>query len=135
MRTYTITKLEPHTDYEFCIAYEHHEEVNKLNCMNIETQSQMFVMHGIHRFSNMTVLIALSSTVTVILAVCLALVLIKRYRRRKAYKEPEGNASTRVNYKVDTMSQIPLDNLYNPPSTPICTSRTSLIGSATHSTA
>ena len=128
MRTYTITNLKPQTMYEFCIAYEHKEEQVKLNCMDIKTKSQMFVASGIKTLGNMTIIVALTITCTFIFVLCIGTIFVRRYRKRKLYEEPEG--TNQVNQKVGTMSQIPLDNLYNPPSTPLCTSRTSLINSS-----
>ncbi len=130
MRTYTITHLKPETKYEFCIAYKHLDELVKLNCMDIKTKHQMYVMPGSKTLSKVTVVTALCATLAGIFFLCMSIALIKRYQRRKSYKEPEGTNTVvgNSNYKVGTMSQIPLDNLYNPPSTPICTSRTSLIG-------
>ena len=135
MRTYTITNLRPQTLYEFCIAYEHMEELVKLNCIYIETKHNMFVMEGIKTLGNMAIVIALTVTSSVIMFFCVGVVLVKRYRRRKAYKEPEGlniaaSTSATPSAKMGTMSHIPLDNLYHPPSTPICTSRTSLIANS-----
>ena len=147
MRTYTITNLTPETMYEFCIAYEHNDDIVKLNCLNIETKHQMVVVPRLTTLGNMSVLVALCTTITVILLTCMGIVLIRRWRRRKAYKEPGGinsftlsGASRGINAgagpgpgniedgkKVENLSQIPLDNLYRPPSTPLCTSRTSLI--------
>ena len=142
MRAYTITNLLPQTVYEFCIAYEHMEQVVKLHCIDIETKHRMYVMEGIKTLGNMTIVVALTVTLSAIVFFCLGITAVKRYRRRKAYKEPEGsnlsqphhsglgrhNGAPNGNPKVGHMSQIPLDNLYHPPSTPICTSRTSLIG-------
>ena len=59
---------------------------------------------------------------------------VRMRRRRKSYEEPEVAGSGRDGKfsfrKVDRLSQIPLDNIYHPISTPISTSRTSLVGSA-----
>ena len=116
-------------DFGYLIG-NHLDEIVKLNCIDIKTKHQMYVMQGIKTLGKMTVVVALCTTLAVIFFLCVMTVLMKRYCRRKAYKEPDGNGMVTTNasnYKVGTMSQIPLDNLYNPPSTPICTSRTSLI--------
>lgn len=127
MRTYTITNLKPKTTYEFCIAYQHNNEIVKLNCLNIKTKRDMYVMQGIKTVGHTTILLVISSTFIFLFLLCLSISLVRRHLRRKAYKEPEGVNICPPNQRVGTMSQIPLDNLYNPPSTPICTSRTSLI--------
>ena len=145
MRTYTITNLTPETMYEFCIAIDHKGDIAKLNCLNIKTKHQMVIVPRLTTLGNMSVLIALCTTIAFMLLSCMAIVLIRRWRRRKAYKEPDGINSFTLSgtsrgmnagagpsgiddgKKVDSLSQIPLDNLYRPPSTPLCTSRTSLI--------
>jgi Leucine-rich repeat (LRR) protein len=125
MRTYTIIKLKPKTTYEFCIAYEHDSELVHINCCNITTRRPDFNMDGIKHFSSMAIIIGLTTTVAVVMVLCFSIAAIRKYRKRKQYKEPEG-----ANYKVDNMSQIPLDNIYHPPSTPLCSSTTSLISSS-----
>ena len=127
MRTYTITNLKPLTSYEFCIAYQHNNEIVKLNCLDIKTKQNMYAMQGVRTVGNTTILLVVSSSFVLLFLLCLSISLVKRYLRRKAYKEPEGVNISPPDQRVGTMSQIPLDNLYNPPSTPICTSRTSLI--------
>lgn len=130
MRAYTITNLLPETTYEFCIAYEHMEQVVKLHCIDLTTKHRMYVMAGIKTVGNMAVVIPVTVTLSFIVLFCVGVTAMKRWRRRKAYKEPEGvTINTHAGApKMGNMSQIPLDNLYHPPSTPICTSRTSLIG-------
>ena len=127
MRTYTITNLKPQTLYEFCIAYEHKQHVVKLHCLNIRTKHAMYAMQGIHSMGPMSVLISLVTTIIFIIFVCLSVFFLKRYLRRKSYQQPDGGSVPATEQKVQHMSQIPLDNLYNPPCTPLCTSRTSLI--------
>lgn len=128
MRTYTITNLQPHTAYEFCMAYEHRQEVVKLHCVQLRTKHAMYSLKGIHTLGSSAILIALSTTAAFITTVCLTVFFLKRYMRRRAYKEPEGAPVEPSLQQLERMSQIPLDNLYNPPSTPLCSSRTSLIG-------
>ena len=123
MRTYTVTRLKPQTTYEFCIAYKHQDEVHKISCVDIQTKQKAFIIEGITNIGSVTVVVAVLSALAVLTATCIALAILRRYKKRKAYKEPEG-----VNYQVGTLSHIPLDNLYHPPSTPLCSSRTSLIG-------
>ncbi|XP_064632065.1 leucine-rich repeat neuronal protein 1-like [Lineus longissimus] len=125
MRTYTIPNLKPKTTYEFCIAYEHDSELVHINCCNITTRNTNFMMDGIKNFSSMAIIIGLTTTIAVVMVLCFSIAAIRKYSKRKQYKEPEG-----ANYKVDNMSQIPLDNIYNPPSTPLCSSTTSLISSS-----
>ncbi|CAH1784817.1 unnamed protein product [Owenia fusiformis] len=125
MRTYTVTDLIPNTLYQFCISFDNLGDKEILNCADIQTKQQMYIYRGIQKYNNMAVIAALTVTISTILSVCLGAVILRRYRMRKNYKEPEG-----TNYKVESMSNIPLDNIYHPPSTPLCTSRTSLISNA-----
>lgn len=127
MRQYAITNLKPATFYEFCIAYQNKADFVKLNCMTVQTMQRSYRMAGIHTFGSMSLVIAVMSAFAFIVFFCMGIALLKRYFRRKAYKEPEGPIRPTTPKKLETMSHIPLDNLYAPPSTPICSSRTSLI--------
>jgi hypothetical protein len=127
MRTYTITNLHPHTVYEFCIAYRHEKTYQKLNCMDIQTKRHYFMMTGIRSMGNLSIFIALVIIASLVCFLCLATVAIKKYKRRKSYQEPDGENVPR---KVEGLSQIPLDNIYHPPSTPLCASTVSLIPSS-----
>ncbi len=149
MRTYTITNLKPETMYEFCIALDHAAEIIKLNCINIKTKHQMLMVPVMTPLSNYSVVIALSTTVGFMVLTCVGVIVLRKWRRRKSYCDP-GGANTRTlgsgggdigpstsgpsnieeAKRVDNLSQIPLDNLYNLPSTPLCTSKTSLIGNS-----
>ena len=146
MRTYTITNLAPETMYEFCIALEHTGEITKLNCMNVKTKHEMILTPKMKRLSNKSILIALSMTVGFMVLTCFSITLIRKWSRRKSYSEPGGVNSRSLGgaargirggingttvdetKKVENLSQIPLDDLYHPPSTPLYTSKTSLIG-------
>ena len=132
MRTYTITNLHPNTMYEFCIAYDHMRTVYKLHCINIRTKHYMTEKHGIHTFSSSSVFLALAVVVSFTALICVGGHFIKRYIRRKPYKEPDGHIITETpganptsvhgERMVNKMSHIPLDNLYDPPSTDLSTS-------------
>ncbi|XP_074644226.1 leucine-rich repeat neuronal protein 1-like [Tubulanus polymorphus] len=123
MRTYTIMNLKSVTDYEFCIAYEHEGELHTINCRVIQTLDDKFANTGIRHFSSIAIIIGLITTIAVVLIVCMAVAAIRRWHKRKSYADPDGPTDN----KVENMSQIPLDNIYPPPSTPICGSTTSLI--------
>ncbi len=141
MRGYTIENLLPETTYEFCIAYQHDGDIVKLNCRNITTKDKGFMLRGIKTSGTLTVLIALCVTCSSVILLCILMAVVRRYKRRKPYSEPPGFAETdsaagaghshgerqKINYHVRSLSQIPLDNLYSPPSTSLCTSQTSLI--------
>ena len=130
MRTYTIMNLKPKTTYKFCIAYEHMSDIVYINCRNITTRRSNYMLRGITHYSSVAIIVGLITTVAVVVFLCLAITAVKNYRKRKHYKEPDSSSSNAprvVNPKVENMSQIPLDNIYNPPSTPIYSSTTSLI--------
>lgn len=127
MRTYTITNLKPHTVYEFCIAFRHQDAYQKLNCVDIQTKHQMFLMTGIRTMGNLSIFIAIVIITCMMCFLCAATMIIKKCIRRKSYQEPEG---ANVPAKVGNLSQIPLDNIYHPPSTPLFASTTSLIPSS-----
>ena len=135
MRKYTITNLRPFTVYEFCIAYQHREESVKLNCMDVKTKHELFMMEGLKTVNSLTVLIALSVATCLALIICLLTVAIRRYNRRKQYDEAEGfnicSKGGSSGKTVGNISQIPLDNLYKLNSTQLCSSTTSLISSTT----
>ena len=140
MRAYTFGNLKPQTTYQFCIAYRHKEETVKLSCIDVTTKHSTMVSRGITGFSRFSVAIGFACLVASGMLLCFLTLLVRRHRRRKSYKEPAGinvsagpgtsQAPHPVQQKVSTMSQIPLDNLYNPPSTPLCTSQTCLITSS-----
>ena len=136
MRSYTITNLEPQTLFEFCLGYDHSDRTVKVSCMDIQTKHQLYVMEGMKSVNNLTVVIGISAAASFLLFICVLSVFIKKYRQRKHYKEPEGlnlpgPATVSTSQAGSShMSQIPLDNLYKPPSTPLCTSTTSLISSS-----
>lgn len=139
MREYTVSNLKPETTYEFCIAYQHGTETTTLDCMQITTKHQSSIDDGITTIKKTTVGLAFGVVIMSLVLLCVTVALVKRYRRRKSYQEPSGknemipqaSSSKTVNFKVGHMSQIPLDNLYHPPSTPLYTSRTNLIGGGT----
>ena len=129
MRSYTITNLKPMTMYEFCIGLDiiHKSGVVVLHCIRVRTQNQAFLKRGIENYSSLAIIVVMCTAVICIFMICLCVVLVKRHKRRHSYKEPEVGPP---DGRVATMSQIPLDNLYQPPSTPLYTSKTSLIPKA-----
>ena len=153
IRTYTLNNLKPDTFYEFCITYQYAHEMVKLNCLAIKTKDALYMMRGVRTISKLTILLALCLTSLGVILICVLMVIVRRYQRRKSYQEPGGGTPvtgpqplgnghqtsvTRYqhrhnndSHKVSQISNIPLDNLYNPPTTPLCTSTTSLISTST----
>ena len=129
MRTYTVSNLQPNTVYQFCIAYKERNHLIQLNCINISTRNKSYSLHGIYNIkNNMSITIGLSTALALLLTLCLVGFVFHRHHRRKSYHEP--TSSPNISSKVEGMSSIPLESLYHPASTPLCTSRTSLIRSS-----
>lgn len=136
MRKYTVSGLQPGTSYEFCMSYMVSKaavsaddgERPLLGCSRFSTRSDR-PEDGIRRLPVIkAALIVLSSTVAVVVVLCIGVRTLGRHRQRKAYLTPVGGGGVDQYMKVGAVSQIPLDNILHPPSTPIATSRTSLVG-------
>lgn len=129
MRKYTVNGLQPGTTYEFCMTYiastwrGRGDDNPLLGCTRLSTRSDKLV-DGIRRLPIKAALIVVAATVVVVV-LCIGVRTVCRQRQRKAYQTPVGVDQYR---KVGAVSQIPLDNILHPPSTPIATSRTSLVG-------
>lgn len=124
MRAYTITNLRPHTSYQFCIASKYERQYQMLSCVSIQTKPRLFGMAGLRSMGNLSILITLAICCAIIGFLCLSAFVIRRYRRQKLYKEPKG---INVAHRLEEISEIPLEDLLHPPSTSLCSSRTSLI--------
>ena len=159
MRKQSVNGLHPGTVYEFCMAYQPEsgraarsrptaddDDLIRISCVNITTRLTPMLADyhdGIHSGSPtaLTAFVSVVLVVTGVVLLCVLATVVKRYRRRKYYDEPNGNGTVETalgrramgslssdKIKVDVLSQIPLDNLYHPACTPITTSRTSLVG-------
>ncbi|OWF55600.1 leucine-rich repeat neuronal protein 1-like [Mizuhopecten yessoensis] len=117
---YTFTNLKPLTMYEFCIVYVYDTEQYTVDCVNVTTTQPGELPMGITRIDKR---IIIGSCAVILLAIALGCVIAvaRRFRRHKEYLEPTSHE------KSEAMAHIPLDNFYNPPTTPLCSSRTSLI--------
>ncbi|XP_014784822.1 leucine-rich repeat neuronal protein 1 [Octopus bimaculoides] len=120
MHRCTITGLKPHTMYELCILYQINSELLKLHCINVTTKLEGD-KSGITKIVDVKVVMGIIVAISVTLTVICFIAVAKRFRKRKEYEEPFGHD------RMEPLSHIPLENLYHPPSTPICSSRTSLI--------
>ena len=121
-RSFTVAHLHPETTYEFCIAYGRNR--TKLNCIDIRTMSDEFKHRGITTFDPTKTLVVFMSVCLSLVVTCFTVAMVKRYRRREAYKDP---TKTTGNYNLGHMTNISLESLYNPPTTPISTSKTCLV--------
>ncbi|GAB1597809.1 leucine-rich repeat neuronal protein 1-like [Argonauta hians] len=120
MHRCTITGLKPHTTYELCILYQTNSELLKLHCINVTTKLEAD-KSGITKLVDVKVVMGIIVAVSVTLTLICFIAVARRFRKRKEYEEPFGHD------RMEPLSHIPLENLYHPPSTPICSSRTSLI--------
>lgn len=134
MRKYTVNGLQPGTTYEFCMTYivstwrgrgnDGRDDNPLLGCARLSTRSNKLV-DGIRRLPIIKAALIVVSVTVVMVVLCVGVRTVCRQRQRKAYQTPVGVDQYR---KVGAVSQIPLDNILHPPSTPIATSRTSLVG-------
>lgn len=137
MKKYTVTGLRPDTVYEFCMTYVTKDDVTYvtkddggdgrtvLNCVRFSTRSGKAAVGGIRRIPVAKVLLVAAVVLSCSFVICVATRTVLRTRQRTFYQQPNGLDQYR---KVNEVSQIPLDSIYPPPSTPIATSRTSLVG-------
>ncbi|XP_064607090.1 leucine-rich repeat neuronal protein 1-like [Liolophura sinensis] len=123
LRKYTITNLTPDTSYELCVVYVHNSVYHKVHCLNISTLHEAYVLQGITRISKQKIIMGVIIVFSLGVLACVAGLIVKKWRRKGYEKTDNGEIA-------ETMSQIPLENLYQPPSTPLCTSRTSLLPSS-----
>jgi len=157
MRAFTVNNLRPLTQYEFCIGCELEDHVGgtaaeestaatprrrrffRSNCIRIRTtkdsgRAAQFggAESGVRVVFGMAVVI----TTVAVLSLCGLLVVIRRIGRRVSYHEPPGRWNTADDH-VDLRRQcrdqatrttlIPLTNLVEVSSTPISSSKTSLL--------
>jgi hypothetical protein len=129
MRSYWVGRLNPGGAYEFCLGYLGTEGwAVPLNCSPVTTPS---LEGGLDTQSTIT-LASMLLAGTVPVSLCLLVTMVRRHRRRKAYDEPgqgrsEETGSGQRLRCIETLSQIPLDSLYQPQTTPLSTSLTTLI--------
>uniref|UniRef100_T1IWA1 Ig-like domain-containing protein n=1 Tax=Strigamia maritima TaxID=126957 RepID=T1IWA1_STRMM len=107
-KSYTIRDLLPETTYEFCIAFKDPDGFYvRLSCTSVRTQDAEYMTQGIQRTSNVAVAIVLGIIAAMLMVICMVTTAARSYRHgdyENADKPP----------LVNSMSQIPLDNLYSP---------------------
>ena len=146
LRAYTIQPLEAGTTYELCIGYEYRGDSHKLNCLEVETRPRRYRSERRRAVSLRLIIILITCLLASVAFLCIVASVIN-VCRQKGYEEPSyetrlASPSRQQNLKyqnysatqrassetrLDTMSQIPLDHLYPPSSTPLSTSTASLI--------
>ncbi|XP_067683063.1 leucine-rich repeat neuronal protein 1-like [Haliotis asinina] len=117
LTTCTLGGLKPLTTYEVCIVYDSEFIIH---CRNITTKHELSVKQGITRITTPKIIAGVCTVLGVTVIMCCIFTVMKKLKKRKDYEDPEPD-------KGDVLSQIPLENLYQPPSTPLCTSRTALL--------
>ena len=118
--SYTVTKLKPGTKYEFCLVYKYKQQTYKVDCRNISTQAQSGSGLGIQKLVSDKVVIGISTAIGLVILLTCAIMLVKKFCGQREYEHPyDSDESETIN--------IPLDNLYQPLSVPICSSKTSLL--------
>ena len=118
--SYTVTKLKPGTKYEFCLVYKYKQQTYKVDCRNISTHAQSGSGLGIQKLVSDKLVIGISTAIGLIILLTCIIMLVKKFCPQREYEHPyDSDESETIN--------IPLDNLYQPLSVPICSSKTSLL--------
>ncbi|KAK6175977.1 hypothetical protein SNE40_014349 [Patella caerulea] len=117
LHRYTITGLKPMTTYEVCLTYL---DQYLVHCQNITTNQKTVIKLGITRITNTHIIVGITTFIGSVLTLILIGYLWKKFYTKKGYIDPEGKTH-------DHMSPIPLENLFQPQSTPLCSSRTALL--------
>ena len=118
--SYTVTKLKPLTKYEFCLVYLYKQKTYKVDCRNISTHAQSGSGPGIQKLVSDKLVIGICTAIGLIILLTCIIMLVKKFCGQKEYEHPyDSDESETIN--------IPLDNLYQPLSVPICSSKTSLL--------
>lgn len=121
-KSFTINRLKPDTKYRFCLG---HEDTSgywlQISCCTTITQDAKFMLQGISRTNNITV-VAIGLILLLVLAVCLISIGSRRYRQR-FYESPDkpttaddssNSGGNNSSLGQTTSGTIPLDNLYRP---------------------
>ena len=122
-RRYTFTNLKPLTTYKFCIIYVFEEELYTVDCENVTTKAEVDLPTGIYRVDSRLVIGIIAALFSIFALVCIAAV-VRQFRRKKDYAEPTSKKEER-----EKLTEIALEELYQPLPTPMCSSTTSLIRS------
>lgn len=120
-RRYTVRDLKPSTTYQFCILYKSEYQQHLVDCLNLTTAHSADIKKGITKFVTEEIITGVCVSLAVAIALACTIALCRKFTRRKEYEKTSGQD------KVEVMSSIPLQNLYNPSSTLVCSSQTALI--------
>ena len=119
-RSYTVTNLNSNTEYEFCIVYVYDLELYKVDCEVFKTKSTVEFQNAIKKVVSEKIIAGVCTALGLIMAIVCMVTLVKKFRLHKDYETPYGCDDT------DSVN-IPLENVYQPLSTPMCSSKTSLL--------
>ncbi|XP_060579197.1 leucine-rich repeat neuronal protein 1-like [Ruditapes philippinarum] len=127
-RSYTVTNLKPKTLYEFCIVYVYDTELYKVDCRILTTKDHVEYHSAIKKVISEKIIAGVCTALGIVMAIACMVTLVKKFRLHKDYESP-------YNIEETESINIPLENVYRPTSTQMCSSKTSLLSVQTHKSA
>lgn len=119
-RSYTVTNLKSNTSYEFCMIYVYDTEYYKVDCEVFRTTSSLEYQSAIKKIVSEKIVAGVCTALGLIMALICMVTLVKKFLLRKDYKSPYSSE------ECESIN-IPLENVYHPLSTQMCSSKTSLL--------
>lgn len=126
-KSYTVTNLKSDTGYEFCIVYVYDTEYYKVDCEVYTTKSSIEYHSAVRKIVSEKIIAGVCTALGIVMAIACMVTLVKKFRLHKDYESPYGADETES-------INIPLENVYQPLSTPLCSSKTSLLSVHTNKT-
>ena len=123
--SYTVSNLNASSLYEFCMVYVYETEVYKVHCLKAKTKDLMSESNTLKKVISEKIIAGVCTALGLVLFLACMVTLVKKFKFHKEYDPP---------YDSDDSINIPLENVYQPLSTPLCSSRTSLLNVTTHKT-
>ncbi|XP_052780713.1 leucine-rich repeat neuronal protein 1-like [Mya arenaria] len=124
-RSYTVTHLKPSTNYEFCVVYVYDTEYYKVDCKTFATKSKYLNKSAIKKIVSEKIIAGVCTALGITMAIACMVTLVRKFRIHKDYELPNGTRDEPEGI------HIPLQNVYQPLSTPLCSSKTSLLSTHT----
>lgn len=124
-RSYTVTHLKSKTIYEFCIVYIYDTEPYKVDCKRLKTRDKVEYHNAVSKIVSEKIIAGVCTALGIIMAVACMVTLVKKFKLHKEYESPYNTDETES-------INIPLENVYRPSSTQLCSSKTSLLSVQTH---
>lgn len=119
-KSYTVTNLKPKTMYEFCIIYVYDTELYKVDCRRVKTLDKVEYHSAIKKIVSEKIIAGVCTALGLVLAIACMVTLVKKFRLHKEYESPYNTDDTES-------INIPLENVYHPTTTMMCSSKTSLL--------